>query len=260
MKGTKAPQYTARILKAGSALDDTRRIVEFWDAESTVEENLRRISDENVLAKTSRARLDDLLKRVMHPRFIEPGPHIIPALQALLSDHRAFAEACYFEATRSDPLLAAFAEGPVQAWWNEGRAGITVVDAEIWLEKQATEGTVQAWSSGVRQRAAQALLSALRDFGVLRGARGSPRKQIASPAISPRGFAYVAWREHEMGASSRALVYTTTWHRWLLDTTAVLSMFDRAAYSGLLRFSSAGSVVRIDWLVGSLAEATDAST
>jgi hypothetical protein len=90
-------------------------------------------------------------------------------------------------------------------------------------------------------------------------AHGSPRKEIVSPAISPRGFAYVAWREHELGASSRALVATTTWRRWLLDADAVILMFDRVARLGLLRFSSAGSVVRVDWLAQSLAEVTGAA-
>jgi hypothetical protein len=58
---------------------------------------------------------------------------------------------------------------------------------------------------------------------------------------------------------SLALVSTTTWHRWLLDADAVIVMFDRVAHLGLLRFSSAGSVVRIDWLARSLAEVTGAA-
>ena len=251
-------RHTSRILKAGAALDDTRRIVEFWDTQAAVDENLRRIVDENPLGKKSRTRLGDLIGRAIVPRFIDPGPHVIPALKGLLSDHQAFTEACYFEAARADSLLAAFAEGPVYAWWQSGRTTITTGDVEDWLEMQAEEGKTPAWSPTVRERAAQGLLSALRDFGVLRGANSSPRKEVVFPAISPRGFAYVAWREHELGASSRAMVGTTTWRRWLLDTDAVIVMFDRVARLGLLRFSSAGSVVRIDWLAQSLAEVTGA--
>lgn len=252
-------QHTSKILKAGAALDDTRRIVEFWDATTTAEENLRRIADENPLGKKSRARLDDLMNRAIIPRFIDPGPHLIPALKGLLSDHHAFTEACYFETARTDSLLAAFAEGPIWAWWHIGKAIVTAGDVCAWLEDQAKEKMTPMWSPGVRERAARNLLSALRDFGVLRGVSGSPHKEIGSPAMSARGFAYVAWREHELGASSRALVSSTMWRRWLLDTEAVMAMFDRVARLGLLRFSSAGSVVRIDWLAGSLAEVTGAA-
>lgn len=254
-----AERHTSRILKAGAALDDTRRVVEFWDTGAAAEENLQRIADENPLGKKSRTRLDDLLDRAITPRFIEPGPHIVPALKALLPDHRAFTEACYFETARADSLLAAFAAGPVWTWWHVGKTTVSSSDVGAWLEDQAKEGKTPMWSPGVRERSAQGLLSALRDFGVLRGVHGSPRKEIGSPAMSARGFAYAAWREHELGASSRALVTSATWRRWLLDAEAVSAMFDRVARLGLLRFSSAGSVVRIDWLAKSLAEVTDAA-
>lgn len=252
-------QHTSKILKAGAALDDTRRIVEFWDSGATAEENLRRIADENPLGKKTRARLDDLMNRVITPRFVEPGPHVIPALKGFLSDHHALTEACYFEAARADSLLAAFAEGPIWAWWQIGKTIVTTGEVGAWLEDQAKEGKTPMWSPGVRERAAQGLLSALRDFGVLRGVSGSPHKEISSPAMSARGFAYAAWREHELGASSRALVASAIWRRWLLDAEAVTSMFDRVSRLGLLRFSSAGSVVRIDWLAESLAEVTGAA-
>lgn len=253
------PHYTSRLLKGGAALEDTRRVVELWDVTTDPETNLDRISKENQLGKTSRSRLDDVLNRVIRPRFVAPGPHIIPAMKGLLADHRAFVEAAYFEASRSDDLLAVFAEGPLWEWWNEGRIGVTVNETANWLEMVAREGKAPNWTASVRTRTAQGLLSTLRDFGVLRGTTRSPRKEFVPPAMSPRGFSYVAWREHERGSSSRALVYGSVWHRWLLDTPAVLSLFDQAARLGVLRFSSAGSMVRVDWLSASLAEVTGAA-
>jgi hypothetical protein len=255
----KTPHYTSRLLKGGALLDDTRRIVELWDVSASADENFQRISEQNLLGKASRSRLDDVLYRTIRPRFTEPGPHVISALQGFLDDHRAFIEASYYEASRTDSLLAAFAEGPLWEWWSEGRAGVSVGEVESWLEKVAAEGKLPRWSGTVQRRAAQGILSTLRDFGVLRGPAHSPRKEIASPSISPRGFAYVAWREYEGGASSRALVYGSLWHRWLLDIDAVFGLLDQAARLGILRFSSAGSVVRIDWEVDSLAEVTSAS-
>lgn len=259
MTDVTAPHYTSRVLKGGAALEDARRVVELWDVTADPETNLDRISKENQLGKTSRSRLDDVLDRVIRPRFVAPGLHVIPAMKGLLADHRAFVEACYFEASRSDALLAGFAEGPLWEWWNEGRTGVTVAETANWLERLATGGRAPSWTPSVRTRTAQGLLSTLRDFGVLRGLAGSPRKEFAPPSMSPRGFSYVAWREHERGASSHALVYGNVWHRWLLDTPTVLSMFDQAARLGVLRFSSAGSVVRVDWLSASLAEVTGAA-
>jgi hypothetical protein len=255
----KEPPFTSRILKAGAALDDTRRVVEIWDSGQSAGENLRHISDANPLGKASRMRLDDVLYWAIKPRYVEPGTHIIPALKRLLPDPHAFTDACYFETTRCDALLAAFAERAVSSCWRGRQIYITVGDAGNWLERQLGHDRISAWSPSVRLRVAQGLLSALRDFGILRGAARSPRKEIVAPAISVRGFAYAAWRNHELGASSHSLVHGPAWNRWLLDTAAVLSMFDQVARLGLLRISSAGSVVRIDWLARSLAEVTSAA-
>ena len=184
---------------------------------------------------------------------------MIPALRGFLSSHQAFREACYYETSRADDLLAAFAEGPLWGWWHEGRLAIAVDDALGWLRRLADDGKVPAWSESVQTRTAQGLLSTMRDFGVLQGVSKGHRKEIAAPSLSPRGFAYVAWREHEQGASSRALATSAVWRRWLLDEALVDDLFMQAARLGVLRVSRVGSAVRVDWLVHSLAEVTGAA-
>jgi hypothetical protein len=251
-----AEVLTANIQKGGALLEDCHRVVEAWNPEMTPEENLARISDGNILAKASRTRSDDVLRRIIGPRLVAPGPQVIPALKGLLNEPRSFAEACYYETAHDDSLLAAFAEGPLWSWWQAGRIGVTVADVVDWLSALASEGRTPEWSESVRTKTARGLLAALRDFGIL---RGGTRKEIASPAMSPRGFAYVAWREHEQGASSRGLATSAVWRRWLLEPDRVLDLFGQAARIGVLRFSSAGTAVRIDWLAGSLAEVTGAA-
>jgi hypothetical protein len=247
---------TSNIQKGGALLDDCRRVVEAWERERTSEENLARIAEGNLLAKPSRTRTDDVLLRIIGPRLVAPGPHVIPALRMLLTHPRAFTEACYYEAARDDALLAAFAEGPLWSWWQAGRVSVATEDVIGWLAALAQQRRSPAWSTSVSMKAARGILAALRDVGVL---RGGPRKEIAPPTMSPRGFAYVAWREHEQGASSRALATSPVWRRWLLEQERVLDLFGQAARLGVLRFSLAGSAVRVDWLARSLAEVTGAA-
>lgn len=244
---------TSNIQKGGALLDDCRRVVEVWDPSQLPADNLARIAEENLLAKSSRSRTDDVLLRIIGPRLVRPGPHVIPALRGLLTEPRSFVEACYYEAARDDALLATFAEEPLWDWWQMGRVGVTIDDATGWFTQLYAAGQVPGWSESVRTKAARGLLAALRDFGVL---RGGPRKEILPSNMTPRGFAYVAWREHEQGASSRALATSRVWRRWLLDQERVLDLFGQAARLGVLRFSSAGSAVRIDWIASSLAEVT----
>lgn len=252
-------RYTSRLLKGGAALEDTRRVVEEWDLGLDANSNLARLSEQNLLGKTSRSRLDDLLYWVIQRRFVEPGPHVMGALKELLADHRAFREACYYESARADELIADFAEGPLWSLWDQGRLAVTIADAVDWLQRLSDEGRAPAWAESVRERLAQGLLSTLRQFGILAGAPRCRRREFAPPAMTPGGFAYVAWREHEQGASSRALTNGSVWTRWLLDRASVEALFDQSARLGVLQMSRAGSAVRVDWRVGGLAEATRAA-
>lgn len=252
-------RYTTRLLKGGAALEDTRRVVEEWDLDLDATSNLARLSEQNPLGKTSRSRLDDLLYWVIQRRFVEPGPHVMGSLKELLSDHRAFREACYYESARADELIADFAEGPLWTLWQQGRLAVTIADTVDWLQGLSDEGRAPVWAESVRTRLARGLLSTFRQFGILTGAPRCHRREFAPPAMTPRGFAYVAWREHEQGASSRALASGSVWTRWLLDSASVEALFNQSARLGVLQMSRAGSAVRVDWRVDGLAEATRAA-
>lgn len=244
--------FTSNIQKGGALLDDARRVVDVWDLDHDAAWNLANISEENLLAKASRARTRDVLLRVLRPRLVEPGPQVITALKRLLSSPRGFADAYYFEATRDDALLAAFAEGPLFDWWERGRIGVDIESVLKWLADLAEHGQTPEWTETIRTKVARGLLAALRDFGILSGA---VRKEFASPSISIAGFGYVAFRLHEEGASSRALFASSVWRRWLLDRGRVTELFHEAERQGLWRYSSAGSAVRVDWLQETLSEA-----
>jgi hypothetical protein len=237
---------TSRIVKGGALLDDAGRLVDIWDARETPDQNLRRILVQNLLAKRSRIRLEEVLDLVLRPRFVEPGPHVIASLKLLRSSPTAFREACYYETARADPLIALFAEDALFPRHLDGRTVIQVAEVERWLAKQSGPST---WGDAVRRRVAQGLLATLRDFGVVEGA---VNKRLAAANLSVAGFAYAAFREHEQGRPARALVASKIWQWWLLEEQQVRGLFDAAARHGFLRYAMAGSAVRIDWTVGSL--------
>ena len=210
-------RFTSRLIKGGAVLEDTRRVVELWDERLDPRANLERISAGNLLGKTSRSRLDDLLYSVIRRRYVDPGAHVIPALRSMAGDHRAFREACCYETCRADDLLAAFVETSLGERQQRGQLAVGVVDVLDWLTELEHSRLIPKWADSVRTRVAQGLLTTTRDFGLLQGAPKSRRKEFAPVAMTPRGFVYAAWREHEQGASSWSLATGTVWRRWLLD-------------------------------------------
>lgn len=248
--------FSSNIQKGGALLDDSRRLVEAWSNDLSAAENLTRILDENILGKRSRMRADDVVRRILKPRFVDPGAHVVTALRGLLSNPPSFREACYYEASRDDRLLAVFAEEHLFESFRAGRTTVTVEETTDWLEVLADKGDAPPWSDTVRTKVARGLLAALRDFAILEGAAN---KRFATPRMTPLGFSYVAFREHEQGRSSRALVDSHIWRRWLLDDSRIGDLFVQAERLGVLRFSRVGSSVRIDWAVTNLEEVTGAA-
>lgn len=251
-----APAFTVNIQKGGALLPDARRLVEVWDLTELADANLARVAGGNLLGKTTRRRLDDVLRRCLVPRLVAPGPQVIAALKQLLADHRAFVEALYYETSRDEVLLAAFAEGPCFSWYEAGRARVMIDETVAWLAEQTGAGVLPEWSPTVRIKVARGLLAALRDFQVL---EGEAVKRFAPPQLSVRGFAYVAFRLHEQGASSTAVVTSPVWRRWLLGPDRVEDLLHQAARAGVLTYGSAGTAVRIDWHVGTLEESVRAA-
>jgi len=251
-----APAFTVNIQKGGALLPDAHRLVEVWDLSKPAHANLHRVADENLLGKPTRRRVDDVLLRCLVPRFVAPGPHVITALKQLLSDDRAFVEATYYETSRDELLLAAFAEGPCFRWYETGRSRVTIDDTAAWLAEQTTLRVLPEWSPTVRTKVGRGLLAALRDFQVLEGA---VLKRFTPPQLSLRGFAYVAFRLYEQGGSSTTVATSRVWRRWLLGPARVEDLLHQAARAGVLTYASAGTAFRIDWHVTSVEEAIRAA-
>ncbi|HVL63595.1 MAG TPA: BrxA family protein, partial [Actinomycetota bacterium] len=168
----------------------------------------------------------------------------------------AFREACYYETTRENQLLADFAEGPLFDRYEAGRTAVERDEVIQWLKGLASDGRIPAWSDSVQIKTARGILAALRDFGILEGA---VNKTIAAPRLSPAGFAYAAFREHETGRSSRAIIESTVWRRWLLSQDHVWDLLGQVERLGILRLSRAGSTMRLDWELDTLEEVTRAA-
>ena len=247
-------RFVSNIMKVGALLDDTRVLIRVWDETLPDEVNVARIVDENLLALPTHSRARDVMGRALRPRFIEPGVGMVPALRTLSGHAEVFRDACYYELTRVDALVSAFVVEQITAWWEEGRVAVSTSDARDWIEKLASDERVPDWSVNIRDRVARGMMAALRDLGRLKGTRYSPKKEIVRPGISVGGFAYVAFRLHQQGESSRAILTSPVWRGWLLDGDRVDEMMHRVASIGVAFYSVVGSTLRVDWRVDSLAE------
>ena len=99
-------RYSSKFIKAGALLPDTKLLLETWDTQTDVENNVQRVREENLLGKSSRSRVEDVL-RVLRQRYLQ-DPELLGALVALVNGGmpaESLDRILYFQATRSVPLL-----------------------------------------------------------------------------------------------------------------------------------------------------------
>jgi hypothetical protein len=243
-------EITSRIIKGGALLEESRRFIESWDDEKTGVENLQELQARNLLGKRSRSRAEDTLA-ILRQRLVSEDTRTLPALRTLVVRANAFRDACYYEAARNDALLAHIAGEILYDLRGRGWVRVTVEDIDRTLLADPPAPIVVEWSDSTRTRVIRGALSSLRDFGIL---EGKAVKHIPAPHVSFGGFIYVLGRLRGQALSAPELITHPAWRWWLLDDRQVRAHLLEADREGLLRFSEAGSTVRIDWLVDGLEE------
>src|SRR6266404_7665460 len=103
---TRSGIYTAKIIKAGALLADTKMLFTHWDESLSEEENIDRFRRENLFGKASRSRIEDILL-IFRQRYLhEHG--VLPALLRLCKAPTPpviVDRVLYFHACLADALL-----------------------------------------------------------------------------------------------------------------------------------------------------------
>lgn len=251
--------YTARIIKAGALLPDTKALLHCWDPGRSINDNLVRIRSQNLLGKSSRSRAVNILA-IFRQRYLAEES-VANALARLVKNRlngEALDRILYFHATRADRLLRDVVLQLLVPQWSRGLLDIDVNQVQKCLSKWVAEGrTSRPWGEYTVRRVCQGVLSTLRDFGVLQGA---VKKRIAPAYLPIEAFAYVAFYLKQHQPSGAKLLDLPDWQLFFLPRVGVERFFMEAHQRGLLEFHAAGNVTRLTFPVGSLEEYADVLT
>jgi hypothetical protein len=124
------------------------------------------------------------------------------------------------------------------------------------LQKQISDWvgqgkTVSNWSEITIVRAAQELLAALRDFGVL---EGSSKKKIVPVFLPTEAFAYIAFYLKQHQPSGAKLLELPDWKLFFLYRNTVERFLFEAHQHNLLEYHVAGTVTRLTFPAETLEE------
>jgi len=245
--------YTAKIIRAGALLTDTKSLLSHWDETLSTRENLDHFQRENIFAKSSRSRVREILV-AFRQRYLTSEP-VTRALVTLVKGSfpaEALDRVLYFHAARSDLLLHNAVTDLLAMRLRRGLQDIHTTDVEAWVKQQIAGGkTVGQWSDITINRCAREILSTLRDFGVLQGA---VKKRIAPMYLPIEAFAFLALCLRQNQPSGERLLSDPDWGLFFLSRQSVERFFLEAHQQRLLEYHAAGSIIRVTFPTESLQE------
>lgn len=245
--------YTTKIIMAGALIPDTKALLSCWNINLSIHDNLQRARQENLLGKSSRSRVEDILVIFRQRYFTEDT--VALSLAHLVKNKcngNILEQILYFYTIRADPLLKDVVLELLIPQWSRGIMDINVREIQLalkeWVEEGKTSGT---WSDYTISRAVRGVLSTLRDFGIL---QGLVKKRIAPAYLTVQAFSYIAFylKQHQLSGSK--LLSLDDWKLFFLPREGVERYFMEAHQLGLLEYHVAGSVTRLTFPVSSLEE------
>ncbi|MBN1165663.1 MAG: DUF1819 family protein [Methanospirillaceae archaeon] len=245
--------YTSKILKASALVDDTLQLFSSWDLSRNQKDNLINIKENNILAKTSRSRLEDILV-ILKQRYLSDDD-LITALHLFVSQ-RVSNEILYpilfFLTVRSDLLIHDLIIDYVYERRRSGAESISSPEIDHVVQRYVKEGkTITSWSPETTIRVSQHFLALLRDFGIF---EGKSKKQFAPFLIPNESFSFLSLYLEKRGFSGQQLIITNEWKILFLEKDLVERFYVDCEQDGLLIYNAAWPVIRIDYPAQTLAE------
>ncbi|NLW74809.1 MAG: DUF1819 family protein [Methanomicrobiales archaeon] len=248
--------YTSKILKGSALIDDTILLLSSFDLLKSTKENISSVWEENILVKSSRSRLKDVLV-ILEERYLA-DPDLASALHRFVKmniSHEILYPILFFLTARSDPLIHDLFIDFVYEKKRMGMAFISTGEVDQVIQQYVKEGkTTTQWSPETTIRASQHFLALLRDFGIL---EGKGKKQFSPFIIPNESFSFLSLYLHKQGLIGQQLVTTDEWKLLFLEKDLVERFYVDCEQDGYLIYNAAWPVIRIDYPASSLAEYAD---
>lgn len=239
------PELTSRIQKGGALLGDMRQLVSNWAAKPLDKSPVRYTAE--VLQKATRARAEDTYRRAFLPRFIAGCPRDAWRLCAEVERQAPPIEIVrlfyYWLTARAEPVLYLYATEELFEAAKAGSREVRVDDLTNWIRIKCSK-LGKKWSDIVTIKTARAMLSALRDFGIL---EGGAKKRFAPIQLPLETFCLIAFCLHCIGKDRGDLTAHPDWRLFLLSPPAVEHLLFQAHQHGWIDYQVAGGISRIEF-------------
>ncbi len=239
--------YSSRNTSKGALIEEAAQLLGPLSAESSFHDIRREALEGTLLRQRARTTRQTIWRR-LHYRLFSHGVHwVIEDLKkALQTGHHSpeFVSLVYLHYALRDRLTFDFVTEVVWQHWTSGIQTVNRDDLLSYLDQAAeTQDQIRKWSESSRRKLAASILTALRDFGVLKGTRG---KRIIRPQLPTPTAEHLLRILTIEGLRGSEVLFDRTWRLFLLSPDDVAHVLSQLAQTQHIQFERAGSTVVLE--------------
>lgn len=239
--------YSARNTVGISLIEETGLVVSAFLSGLTLDQVRQQAMDGQLLHQRTRETRRTLWQRIYYRLFSHQVEWIIDDLKKAYESgvHSAdFISFLYLHYALSDRLTYDFVVNTVCNQWEQGNRVVSKDDI-LFLLDNASEAQPQIlrWTEKTKRRLSVTILSALRDFGVLKGVKKKEIIQPTLPLFTAEHLLRILTFEGERG---NRVLSDSTWKLFLLRTDDVAHLLSTLAQNNRIRFERAGSTTVLE--------------
>lgn len=239
--------YSARNTSKGALLEEAAQLVGALSSGLALGEVRSQALEGILLRQRTRLTRQTIWRRLHYRLFSQATDWNLKDLEEAWrtgSHSPEFVSLVYLHYALRDRLTFDFVTEVVWQHWMSGVQTVSRDDLLSYLDLAAeTQDQIGKWSESSRRKLATSILTALRDFGVL---KGTQKKTIMSPPLPAPTAEHILRLLTVEGLRGSEVLSSPTWRLFLLRPDDVAHVLSQLAQARRIHFERAGSTVVLD--------------
>ncbi|OGP47462.1 MAG: hypothetical protein A3K30_02240 [Deltaproteobacteria bacterium RBG_13_51_10] len=240
--------YSSRNTSKGALIEETGQIIAALSSGLPLEEVRKRALEGNILkqrTRISRKRVWDLIHYRLLTHKTSWVLEDLKKTYLIKGRHSSdFITLLYLHYCLRDKLTFDFVTQIIWQSWNQRKLDISRNDILAFLDTLSeAQPQVARWTLSSRRKLAGSILTALRDFGLL---KGSQKKKIHKPPLPLSTAEHLLHILISEGLRGKEPVDDPAWRLFLLSADEVSNVLSQLSQAKLIRFERSGHTVVLD--------------
>ncbi len=241
--------FSSRNTSKGALVAETHAVFSAISKGLPVDEARNAMLEGKVLRKASFETRRKIVNAISHRYFWANSAWTLQCLAAETENgirSPGFLSLVYLYYALRDRLTFEFVVGPIWGKWRNQSTSVSQAEMLLFLADQASsEEQIKRWHESTRVKLASNTLTALREFGLLRGIYS---KQIQKPVIAPETTFHLLCILLAEGQDGRSIVEARDWRLFLWSESEVAQALGELSQKRWIRFEKSGRTVMLELL------------